>query len=134
MLPKFNSNINSLIRAEKEINEKAKKQGYLFPEDITNALGYTHSFSFDQPIELTFDIDGLTEEGYRKIFNPCTRLEIQKVIFNPPATVVIWTDGSKTVVKVKEGETYDKWAGLAFCISKKILGEHFHAFYRAFCD
>lgn len=59
---------------------------------------------------------------------------IQKVIFNPPATVIIWADGSKTVVKVKEGETYDKWAGLAFCISKKILGENFHAFYRAFCD
>ena len=49
-------------------------------------------------------------------------LEIQNVIFNDPATVVIWSDGSKTVVKCQPGDTYSKETGLALCIAKKFLG------------
>lgn len=48
--------------------------------------------------------------------------EIRKVIFNNPATVVIWNDDTKTVVKCQEGDTFDKEKGLALCIAKKALG------------
>lgn len=47
---------------------------------------------------------------------------IKKVIFNEPATIVLWNDGTKTVVKCQEGDTYDKEKGLALCIAKKALG------------
>lgn len=47
---------------------------------------------------------------------------IKKVIFNYPATIVIWQDGSKTVVKCQEGDVYDPEKGLAMAISKKALG------------
>ncbi len=47
---------------------------------------------------------------------------IKKVIFNDPATIVIWSDDSKTVVKCQPGDTYSKELGLAMCISKKFLG------------
>lgn len=47
---------------------------------------------------------------------------IKKVKFNPPATIVFWTDNTKTVVKCK-GEDYDPEKGLAMCISKKMLGD-----------
>ena len=47
---------------------------------------------------------------------------IKKVKFNPPATIVFWTDNTKTVVKCK-GEEYDPEKGLAMCISKKMLGD-----------
>lgn len=47
---------------------------------------------------------------------------IKKVKFNPPATIVFWTDNTKTVVKCK-GEDYDPEKGLALCISKKVLGD-----------
>lgn len=46
---------------------------------------------------------------------------IQKVIFNNPATIVIWSDGTKTVVKA-EHEEFDPEKGLAMAISKKALG------------
>jgi hypothetical protein len=49
-------------------------------------------------------------------------LKIKKVIFNNPATIVIWDDGTKTVVKAQRGETFDKEKGLALAISKKVLG------------
>lgn len=50
------------------------------------------------------------------------RRHIKKVKFNPPATIVFWTDNTKTVVKCK-GEDYDPEKGLAMCISKKVLGD-----------
>lgn len=49
------------------------------------------------------------------------RRHIKKVKFNPPATIVFWTDNTKTVVKCK-GEDYDPEKGLAMCICKKMLG------------
>lgn len=48
--------------------------------------------------------------------------EITRVIFNKPATIVFWADGTKTVVKSQGKEKYDKEKGLAMAISKKVLG------------
>lgn len=48
--------------------------------------------------------------------------EIKDVIFNEPATIIIWKDGTKTVVKCQEGEDYDPEKGMAMAISKKALG------------
>ena len=45
--------------------------------------------------------------------------EIEKVIFNDPATIVFWADGTKTVVKCGEGDVYDYQTGLLMCIAKK---------------
>ena len=48
--------------------------------------------------------------------------KIKDVIFNPPATIVLWDDNSKTVVKAQNGEPYDPEKGMAMCIVKKIYG------------
>jgi hypothetical protein len=47
---------------------------------------------------------------------------IKKVIFNNPTTIVYWKDGTKTVVKCQEGDTFDQEKGLAMAICKKIMG------------
>lgn len=47
--------------------------------------------------------------------------DIKNVIFNPPATIVFWADGTKTVVK-DQGEGFDPEKGLAMAISKKAFG------------
>ena len=47
--------------------------------------------------------------------------EITNVIFNDPATIVFWNDGTKTVVKA-ENEPFDPEKGLAMAIAKKALG------------
>lgn len=47
---------------------------------------------------------------------------IERVIFNDPATIIIWEDGTKTIVKCQEGDTYSKELGLAMCFAKKFLG------------
>lgn len=53
----------------------------------------------------------------KKINHP----EIEKVIFNDPATIVLWKDGTKTVVKAVD-EPFDKEKGLTMAIAKKVYG------------
>lgn len=49
-------------------------------------------------------------------------LYIKKVIYNNPVTIVFWNDGTKTMSKCLEGETYDKYVGLTNCLLKKLIG------------
>lgn len=49
-------------------------------------------------------------------------LWIDRVIFNDPATIVIWEDGSKTIVKCGKHDKFDKEKGLAMAIIKKLYG------------
>ena len=60
-------------------------------------------------------------------------LEIEKVIFNEPATIVYWKDGEKTVVKTNN-EPFDKEKGLAMAIAKKVYGNKgsFNEIFRKF--
>lgn len=48
--------------------------------------------------------------------------KIKDVIFNDPATIVFWADGTKTVVQCQYGDIFDPEKGLAMAISKKALG------------
>lgn len=47
--------------------------------------------------------------------------DIKRVIFSDPCTIVIWNDGTKTIVRCMD-EKFDKEKGLAMCIAKKSLG------------
>ena len=55
---------------------------------------------------------------------------IRKVIYNDPATIVFWNDGTKTVVKCMEGDTFSREMGLAMCICKKVLGDQYHRVFK----
>ena len=59
---------------------------------------------------------------------------IKKVKLNPPATIVFWTDNTKTVVKCN-GEDYDPEKGLAMCICKKMLGNkgNYYEVFKKYC-
>lgn len=48
--------------------------------------------------------------------------QFKKVIFNDPATIILWQDGTKTVVKCSENDTYSPEMGMAMAICKKALG------------
>ena len=48
--------------------------------------------------------------------------EIKNVIFNDPATIVFWEDGTKTIVKCQDGDEFDPEKGLAMAIAKKAYG------------
>lgn len=49
-------------------------------------------------------------------------LTIKDVIFNPPATIILWMDGTKTVVKDQGEVFYDPEKGMAMAVAKKAFG------------
>lgn len=50
------------------------------------------------------------------------RFDIKKVYFKDPVTVVLWEDGTKTIVRRDERDTYDPEKALAMAFAKKALG------------
>lgn len=57
-----------------------------------------------------------------KKFKPLYCPEIKDVMFNPPATIVWFEDGSKTTAVAGHGDKYDKEVGLSVCMLKRVLG------------
>lgn len=49
-------------------------------------------------------------------------LEVKKVIYSGPCTIVIWADDSKTIVRCQDGDRYSKEVGLLMCLAKKVWG------------
>lgn len=77
------------------------------------------------------DIEHVLEYAFNKVlFNKCNILGeyllFNKVIYNGPATIILWNDGTKTVVKCKEGDSYSPEAGFALAVLKRLTGNGFH--------
>lgn len=70
-------------------------------------------------IHLTSE-DGLKLLGYDFV-NP---LHVDRIIFSPPATIVFWKDGTKTVVKCAKGEPFSEYNGFAAALLKKVFGSN----------
>lgn len=72
----------------------------------------------------TIDNASVSTSSTRKVaYNSMwKRTKIKNVIFNDPATIVFWSDGTKTVVKCGENDIYDPEKGLAMAVAKKYLG------------
>jgi hypothetical protein len=70
----------------------------------------------------TFDLQVEMDPLYKINEGPGRAYRIKDVIFNPPATIVFWVDGTKTVVKTQYDEPFDPEKGLAMAIAKKALG------------
>lgn len=51
-------------------------------------------------------------------------LGITKVVFNDPATVILWADGTKTIVKNMDGTEFNPYHGFCAAVTKKIIGEN----------
>lgn len=49
-------------------------------------------------------------------------LTIKKIMYKPPATIVFWNDGTKTVSVCEKGDAYNKELGFALCVLKKKYG------------
>lgn len=92
-----------------EPSEQNERRNIMYT-DIFDALRYTN-FRF--------------EEAKKKVeeYNFCQKyFGIRKVIFSCPATIVLWNDGTKTVVKSGDYDVFDPEKGLAMAIAKKALG------------
>ena len=81
--------------------------------------------SADETIRaITNHITKVHEECHERMKRNSNRSvpDIEKVIFNYPATIIFWKDGTKTVVKCSEDDEFNPEVGMAMAISKKALG------------
>ena len=93
-------------------------------------LSTGHELVFN-PCDLTSDRDGNWRIRSSALYPRCegkktasamSTAAIKDVIFAPPATIVYWSDGSKTVVKCSEKDVFDPEKGLAMAIAKRCGG------------
>ncbi len=56
----------------------------------------------------------------------------KKIIFNGPATIVIWQDDTKTVVKCGGNEEYDRKLAFKYALHKRYCDKHKHNYLRQF--
>ena len=49
-------------------------------------------------------------------------LTIKKIMYKPPATIIFWSDDTKTVAVCEKGDTYNRELGFALCVLKKKYG------------
>lgn len=76
----------------------------------------------EENCELAFELMRTKMQLELAKFRLRPEMMIENVIFNDPATIVFWLDGSKTVVKCQPGDTFSKELGLAMAICKKVYG------------
>lgn len=58
--------------------------------------------------------------GVRRLCNRDINLDIKQIIYNDPATIVIFADGSKVCVKASKNDKFDKEVGLMYAIVKRL--------------
>ena len=61
-------------------------------------------------------------DGYRTAVKDMKHLSIDRVVYNNPVTIVFWSDGTKTVVKCRKPDKYDRRTGVLLCCAKRLLG------------
>lgn len=110
--------------------------------DIIDYPELVHTYTFNPiDIDLTFSYRPTTDKKKKPVDSFETkqstnrRVKIRDVIFSDPATVVFWNDNTKTVVKARGGEKYDKEKGLAMAIIKKITGNvgNYYEIFKEWC-
>ena len=74
------------------------------------------------------EISHTNEWGFTVRAKMYRQVEIKKVIFNRPATIVFWSDGDKTVVKCCNKDYWDPRHGLTMAICKKGLEKNYSLF------
>lgn len=106
---------------EKGLDVKVIVNDRVIPLIVTNME--TDRFSYEQRMKINLEgIIELCSSMGSGASNIPFDMMYEKVIFNEPATIVIWKDGSKTVVKCQKNDKYDPEKGLALCFMKKVLG------------
>lgn len=112
---KDGTKMTRIINANDLINLQLGPTGVFY--DLLNEMIEVKSNESDT---ITYLDKNALAKHLREVLN-CTKSPIEKVIFNDPATIVFWADGTKTVVKAHD-EIYDPEKGLAMAIAKKHLG------------
>ena len=109
-------------------------------KDVIRVSANNLGIDIDRAIYTAMAIDYSRQSTEQTKKNDIVRLgmcnvSIRKVIFRNPATIVLWSDGTKTVMKCGPDDIFDKEKGLAMAIVKKMAGNdsRFHKVFKKWC-
>ena len=68
--------------------------------------------------------DFMCQNSLQTITAKCNAPKVKRIIFNDPATIVFWEDGTKTVVKCMEGYEFSEYYGFVCALAKKLYGSN----------
>lgn len=68
------------------------------------------------------DSEPISKKTSKEAYNKRIFSEIKDIIINDPATIILWKDGTKTIVKCQPVDTFDPGTGIAMAILKKLYG------------
>lgn len=73
----------------------------------------------------TYTYDELLIPSAMKKYEPeFITLDVDRIVFNDPATIVFWADGTKTIVKRSPKEKPNKYNAFCAAVTKRIFGNN----------
>lgn len=95
----------------------------IMPDFLTLDRFFTNAFDRNPYYLYHFPKEEAARGTLRYVVNETTPEKfVKKVIFNAPATIVFWYDGTKTVVKCGPNDAYDPEKGFAIAFMKRFFG------------
>lgn len=120
------------MNARREFKDRKELSPYISKMHGVNTSEIHYVKVPENHVTIDFDIkdsDGNKKKSYHEIVrtryierNRPIDSRIKNVIWNCPATIVFWTDGTKTVVKAQGNDSFDPEKGLVMAIAKKAMG------------
>ena len=89
-------------------------------EDFTVTNEEIRKMIMQQPLAF------IPEPVFTDLINYQLQHKIKKVIYNNPATIIIWGDDSKTVAKCNDKDFYSPESGFAICVAKHYRENYYH--------
>ena len=102
------------------VRSPIKAMGELYRREFERVAASPIRIDIDDAIKANY-----SKEEIKKMINNSfgmSKYEYKKIIFSGPCTIILWTDGSKTIAKTSGGEVFDPEKGVAICFMKKMLG------------
>lgn len=82
-----------------------------------------HTIDCSGVVPFNFDISDDYKEAFERALL-IDRYTPKKIIYNGPATIVFWTDGTKTIVKRSKKDKDNKYNAFCAALAKKIFGSN----------
>lgn len=123
---------NTLTNKTK-IKGSFNKENLTDPSEIFKALGDLFSDSFLKGLN-----EGVKNVGYeaKRLAIAQDFFAIKRVIFSKPKTIVLWKDGTKTIVSCSLHDIYDKRVALMYAMMQKLFGNstRMRKFFNQYCE
>lgn len=84
-----------------------------------NCYGHVSSSSISGTTEKYEEINKAEKKTEKKTSSD--KFMPERILYNDPATIVFWKDGTKTVVKKSKGEKFNKYNAFCAALAKKIF-------------